>query len=560
MSCTAHLPVNRGFTSSFGYLSGAEDHFTDTRSGFVDLWRGSAPALGENGTVGDLDYNTFKFTREALNILAAHPAASPLFIYLAYQNVHGPTQAPLNYTALYDPEKVSYEPRLLCLAMIAAVDESIGRITAALHAKGAAFWANTLIVFSSDNGGPADHANNWPLRGSKGMDFEGGTRVCAFLNGGYLTPSMRGTKIRGMMHITDWWATLSVLTGQSVADPKAAAAGGLPPPDSIDMWPMLTGKNSTSPRHTLVLRAGSISHKAAAGGGAGMIKTMTLPGAASPSRMKLVTGDQGGYWGGQYAPNNTAAVKLKDCADGCLFNLNLDPTEHDDLAADPRYAATLKLLQAELTAAAGTTFQSPGSEASDHNADLWAKAHAGFWGPWLAGPYVPPPPAPPAPPLPPTPPSGGFILTRPADSAAANGAAKCLTVLGLYKASKAVYGACDGGSHWTIDPEGASGGLVNVNANSQAAGFLRESPQANCSAGNSAQLGIAGGKGEIVTTFDEATGLLHEVACGSGSAGFCLGVEAKGSAIVLMSCDAPAAKGWKKETTGHRADPFELFS
>jgi hypothetical protein len=71
LSCTAHLPVNRGFTSSFGYLSGAdrdksdphfgktdtepdrnpgmkwsravlrgaEDHFADTRSGYVDLWR-----------------------------------------------------------------------------------------------------------------------------------------------------------------------------------------------------------------------------------------------------------------------------------------------------------------------------------------------------------------------------------------------------------------------------------------------------------------------------------------------------------------------------------------
>jgi hypothetical protein len=111
-----------------------------------------------------------------------------------------------------------------------------------------------------------------------------------------------------------------------------------------------------------VLRAGSIPNK----GGAGMIKTLTLPGAAAPSRMKLVTGDQGGYWGGQYAPNSTKAVDLPACAAGCLFNLDLDPTEHVDLAANPRYAATLRLLQAELTAAAGTYFQSPGSESSDH--------------------------------------------------------------------------------------------------------------------------------------------------------------------------------------------------
>jgi len=65
-------------------------------------------------------------------------------------------------TALYDPEKVTYNPRLLCLAMISAVDDSIGIITNALKQKdGGAFWANTLVIFSSDNGGPADHANNW---------------------------------------------------------------------------------------------------------------------------------------------------------------------------------------------------------------------------------------------------------------------------------------------------------------------------------------------------------------------------------------------------------------
>jgi len=48
-----------------------------------------------------------------------------------------------------------------------------------------------------------------------------------------------------------------------------------------------------------------------------------MPGASVPVRLKLVTGGQGGYWGGQYAPNNTAAVKLAPCGAGCLFNLDL---------------------------------------------------------------------------------------------------------------------------------------------------------------------------------------------------------------------------------------------
>ena len=91
MSVRDHLPINRGFASSFGYLAGAEDHYADTRGAFVDLWRSGSPAYGENGTVGDLTYNTFKFTKEALSIVGNHPPMQPLLLYLAYQNVHGIT-------------------------------------------------------------------------------------------------------------------------------------------------------------------------------------------------------------------------------------------------------------------------------------------------------------------------------------------------------------------------------------------------------------------------------------------------------------------------------------
>ncbi len=237
----------------------------------------------------------------------------------------------------------------------------------------------------------------------------------------------------------------------------------------------------------------------------------------------------------------------------CALGL-ADPTEHDDLAADPRYASTLALLQSELTAATKTYFQSPGSVSSDHAADVYASQHGGFWGPWLPGAYTPPPPAPPPKPLPPTPPEEGFILTKDAAHSSGVRAAQCLTVLGLTKASHAVYGACDGGSHWMVDPELGSGGLRNVAAKNPASGYLRESPAQNCSVGNTAQLGIAGGSGDIVTAFDEAAGLLREVACG-----LCLGV-AGGTTIELMQCNSPEALGWRKATAGHHADPFELYS
>jgi hypothetical protein len=155
-----------------------------------------------------------------------------------------------------------------------------------------------------------------------------GFRVCAFLNGGFLAPALRGKQITGMMHIVDWWATLSVLTGGNATDPKAAAAGPawpggplLPAPDSLDMWPMLSGANTTSPRDTLVLRM--VPSAPGADEQGAIIKTLTLPHSTSHARMKLVTGSQGGYWGGQYAPNKTAAQKLPPCGAGCLFNLDL---------------------------------------------------------------------------------------------------------------------------------------------------------------------------------------------------------------------------------------------
>ena len=335
---------------------------------------------------------------------------------------------------------------------------------------------------------------------------------------------------------------------------------------------MLTGANATSPRTTLVLRAMPDDDQAA------IIRTLTLPGTAVPTRMKLVVGSQGGYWGGVYAPNTTAAVKLAPCGAGCLFNLALDPTEHVDLSKDPRYASTLKTLQDELEAARATYYQSPGTKAGDKAAVPWAKAHGGFWGPWLPGPFVPPPPSPPPHPVPPTPPTAGFILRRGNTEAGP----QCLTVLGLKKAAHAVYGECDGGSHWTFDPESGSGALINVAANSAEAGYLRESPGQNCSIGNSAQLGVSGGSGDIVTVFDEsgktwyfsicravclanpqsvaiAAGLLRELACGDAGGGMCLGVVGT-SAVQLMSCSAPGAQGWRKEDAGHRADPMELFS
>ena len=58
----------------------------------------------------------------------------------------------------------------------------------------------------ADNGGWVGNtgSNNWPLRGSKVSDFEGGVRTVAFLAGGYLPPAVRGGSFSGFISIADW--------------------------------------------------------------------------------------------------------------------------------------------------------------------------------------------------------------------------------------------------------------------------------------------------------------------------------------------------------------------
>ena len=135
-------------------------------------------------------------------------------------------------------------------------------------------WSNTLMVLTSDNGGytqglgPCSDgsdpvkgiscmtgeagATNYPMRGGKYSLFEGGIRANSFVSGGFLPASVRGTTLHGVLHIADWWATYCGLVGVDPADAEAAAQDPpLPPIDSIDMWPLISGATTTSPRSEL---------------------------------------------------------------------------------------------------------------------------------------------------------------------------------------------------------------------------------------------------------------------------------------------------------------------
>merc|ERR1719343_1249722 len=107
-------------------------------------------------------------------------------------------------------------------------------------------YNSTLIVFTADNGAQPG-GNNYPLRGSKWSSWEGGIRACAFVSGGFLPAEGRGTVQEGLVAAWDWYATFAHLAGEDPTDAKAMAAG-LPRIDSFNVWHLISGQTTESPR------------------------------------------------------------------------------------------------------------------------------------------------------------------------------------------------------------------------------------------------------------------------------------------------------------------------
>ena len=238
-------PRQRGFDHQYGPLIGEIDYFTHKVDEAVDWYR-------DNQVVVEDGYSTTLLGDDAVKLVEGHDPSVPLFLYLAFNAVHTPYQAPQQYldqyAAIEDPSRRAYA------ASATAMDDQIGRVVAALDEKG--MLDNTLIVFQSDNGGVRDAlfagaitdmstvvlpADNGPYRDGKGTVYEGGTRVVALASWpGHI---QAGTTVNEMIHTVDMFPTLVTLAGGDTSRSK--------PLDGMDVWGTIS-EGKPSPRTEVV--------------------------------------------------------------------------------------------------------------------------------------------------------------------------------------------------------------------------------------------------------------------------------------------------------------------
>ena len=229
------VPQARGFEEFFGFLGGAHGYgpFPQGDAGPNAIRRGREP-------VAEKEYLTDAFAREAVAFIDRH-AATPFFLLLTFNAVHTPMEARAadadRFAGVAPPRRRTYA------GMLSAMDDAVGRVTAALAER--KLTEDTLVFFISDNGGPPVNAsNNGPLRGHKATTWEGGVRVPFVVAWPGRIPAGK-TYDQPVIQ-------LDIL-------PSALAAAGVARPDGldgVDLLPYLRGDRTGAPHDTLYWRFG----------------------------------------------------------------------------------------------------------------------------------------------------------------------------------------------------------------------------------------------------------------------------------------------------------------
>lgn len=230
-------PNSRGFDYYYGFLNGAHSftHAHRVWGKHPGLW----PIYRNNEPLDYQGYLTDTFTDESVQFIERNKQR-PFFLYLSYNAVHAPWQAPANVA-----DKVSHiadKNRRVYAGMLVSMDNGIGRVIKALKDHGV--YDNTVVVFLSDNGAPkTSSASSAPLRGFKGDTYEGGTRVPFVMS--WPGKIKAGSRYNHPVSALDLAPTMVRLAGA-----KPAKKGF----DGVDLMPFVKGEKSGRPHEVMWFR------------------------------------------------------------------------------------------------------------------------------------------------------------------------------------------------------------------------------------------------------------------------------------------------------------------
>jgi arylsulfatase A-like enzyme len=229
-----NTPVERGFDYFHGWLGDMmDDYWTHRRHG-INYMRLNGQEIDPEGHATDL------FTDWSVNYIKSQADdRRPFFLYLAYNAPHFPVQPPQEWLdKVKKREKGIDDTRAELVAFIEHMDDGIGKVIQALKASGQ--YDNTLIIFSSDNGGHLpSKANNGPLRDGKQSMYEGGLKVPTAMS---WPGKIAAGSVSGQMNLSmDIYPTLLEVAG---LQPKQ-------PIEGRSFLPVLLGENAPAEERTL---------------------------------------------------------------------------------------------------------------------------------------------------------------------------------------------------------------------------------------------------------------------------------------------------------------------
>jgi len=236
-----NTPNERGFDHFHGFLGDMMDDYYNHRRHGNNYMRLNGKEIDPEGHATDL------FTQWSIdyirNSVEGVPPSNrgqdardtkPFFLYLAYNAPHTPIQPPDDWLdRVKKRQPVISERRAKIVTLIEHLDNGIGKVIVALKEVGVS--DNTLVIFTSDNGGQLGvGANNGPLRAGKQDMYEGGIRepMCAVWPG-KIQPGTRSDRVALTM---DLYPTICEAAGVKIAHEI----------DGRSILPTLLGKSQTA--------------------------------------------------------------------------------------------------------------------------------------------------------------------------------------------------------------------------------------------------------------------------------------------------------------------------